>query len=297
MVRRTHAILEVIQLMSFKQKLQQRRAILVPGASNALAARVIADLGFEAIYVTGAGVTNMSLGLPDLAFVDLTQIVQHTMAIRNVTDLPLVVDADTGFGNAVNVSHTVRMLERAGANAIQIEDQKMPKRCGHFTGKELVAPQEMAAKVEAAVDARRSDELLIVARTDARATEGFPAALDRAALYVEAGADVIFIEAPESEEEVRRIPASLPVPQLVNLVVGGRTPIFGQAQLAEIGFAMVLYANVALQGAILGMQNALGALVRHGRLDEDAAIVASFAERQRLVDKSYYDELERRYAT
>ena len=284
----------MIQPMSFKQMLQQKRAILVPGAPNALAARVIADLGFEAIYITGAGVTNMSLGLPDLSFVDLTQIVQHTMAIRNVTDLPLVVDADTGFGNAVNVAHTVRMLERAGANAVQIEDQKMPKRCGHFAGKELVAPQEMAAKVKAAVDARRSDELLIIARTDARATEGFQAALDRAALYVEAGADVIFIEAPESEEEVRRIPVSLPVPQLVNLVVGGRTPIFGQAELAEIGFAMVLYANVALQGAILGMQNALGALVRVGRMDEDAAIVASFAERQRLVRKSYYDELERR---
>ena len=289
-------MLEMTQHMSFKQKLQQKRAILVPGAPNALAARVITDLGFEAIYVTGAGVTNMSLGLPDLSFVDLTQIVQHTMAIRNVTDLPLVVDADTGFGNAVNVAHTIRMLERAGANAVQIEDQKMPKRCGHFAGKELVAPQEMAAKVKAAVDARRSDELLIIARTDARATEGFQAALDRAALYVEGGADVIFIEAPESEEEVRRIPASLPVPQLVNLVVGGRTPILGQAELAEIGFAMVLYANVALQGAILGMQNALGALVRVGRMDEDGVIVASFAERQRLVQKSHYDELERRYA-
>jgi 2-methylisocitrate lyase-like PEP mutase family enzyme len=288
---------EMTQLMSFKQKLLQKRAILVPGAPNALAARVITDLGFEAIYVTGAGVTNMSLGLPDLSFVDLTQIVQHTLAIRNATDLPLIVDADTGFGNAVNVAHTVRMLEQAGASAVQIEDQKMPKRCGHFAGKELVAPQEMAAKVKAAVDARRSDEFLIIARTDARATEGFQAALDRAARYVEAGADVIFIEAPESEEEVRRIPASMPVPQLVNLVVGGRTPIFGQAELAEIGFAMVLYANVALQGAILGMQNALGALVRTGRMDEDGAIVASFAERQRLVRKSHYDELERRYAT
>src|ERR1700692_1268089 len=282
--------------MSLKSMLQERRALVVPGASDALAARIIADLGFEAIYVTGAGVTNTSLGMPDLGFVDLTQMVQHTLAIRNATELPLLVDAETGFGNAVNVAHTVRMLEQAGANAIQIEDQAMPKRCGHFDGKALVSPQEMAAKVKAAVDARRSEEFLIVARTDARATEGFQAALDRAALYVEAGADLIFIEAPESEEEVRRIPASLPVPQLVNLVVGGRTPIFGQAELAEIGFAMALYANVALQGAILGMQNALGALVRHGRMDEDGAIVASFAERQRLVQKSHYDELERRYA-
>jgi 2-methylisocitrate lyase-like PEP mutase family enzyme len=288
--------LKVTQSITFKQKLQQRRALIVPGAANPLAARVIADLGFEAIYVTGAGVTNMSLGLPDLSFVDLTQIVQHTMAIRNVTDLPLVVDADTGFGNAVNVAHTIRMLERAGASAVQIEDQVMPKRCGHFTGKEVVPPLEMAAKVRAAADARRSDELLIIARTDARAVEGFQAALDRAALYVESGADVIFLEAPESEEEVRRIPASLPVPQLINLVVGGRTPIFGQGELAEMGFAMALYANVALQGAVLGMQNALGALSRDGRMDEESAIVASFAERQRLVQKGYYDELERRYA-
>src|ERR1700760_3806654 len=152
----------------------------------------------------------------------------------------------------------------------------------------------MAAKVKAAVDARGFDELLIIPRADARGTGGFQAALGRAALYTEAGADLIFIEAPESEEEVRRIPASLPIPQLVNLVVGGRTPILSQAELAEMGFAMVLYANVALQGAILGMQNALATLVKHGRMDEDVAIVASFAERQRLVRKSRYDELERR---
>jgi len=281
---------------SLKQKLQQKRAMILPGAPNALAARIIADLGFEAIYLTGAGVTNMSLGLPDLAFVDLTQIVEHTLAIRNVTGLPLVVDADTGFGNAVNVSHTVRMLEQAGASAIQIEDQKMPKRCGHFSGKELVSPQEMAAKVRAAVDARRSEDLLIIARTDARAVEGFQAALDRAALYVEAGADMTFVEAPESEDEVRRIPKSLAVPQLVNLVVGGRTPILDQAKLAEMRFAMVLYANVALQGAIQGMQNALKALGRDGRIDEENGIVATFAERQRLVRKPYYDELEQSYA-
>lgn len=269
----------------------------MPGAPNALAARIIADLGFEAIYVTGAGVTNASLGLPDLGFVDLTQMVQHTLAIRNATELPLLVDAETGFGNAVNVAHTVRMLGQAGANAIQIEDQAMPKRCGHFDGKALVPPQEMAAKVKAAVDARRSEELLIVARTDARATEGFQAALDRAALYVEAGADVIFLEAPESEAEVRQIAASSPTPQIINMVVGGRTPIFDQAELAEMGFAMALYANVALQGAILGAQNALAVLASAGRMDEAGAVVASFAERQRLVRKSYYDEVERRYAT
>jgi 2-methylisocitrate lyase-like PEP mutase family enzyme len=240
--------------MSFKQKLQQRRAMLVPGAANALAARVIADLGFEAIYITGAGVTNMLLGLPDLSFVDLSQMVEHSMAIRNLTDLPLIVDADTGFGNAINVSHTIQMLERAGASAVQIEHQVMPKRCGHFTGKDLVSPQEMAAKVRAAVDARRSDELLVIPRTDAIAVEGFQAALDRAALYVESGADLTFVEALETVEQVRRIPNSLSVPQIINMVVGGRTPIFDQTDFAQTGFAIVLYANVALQGAILGMQ-------------------------------------------
>ncbi|MDR3670104.1 MAG: isocitrate lyase/PEP mutase family protein [Holophaga sp.] len=282
--------------MSLKEMLRQKRAIIVPGASNALTARVITDLGFEAIYVTGAGVTNMSLGLPDLSFVDLTQMVQQTLAIRNATGLPLVVDADTGFGNAVNVTHTVRMLEQAGANAIQIEDQTLPKRCGHFDGKELIAPEEMAGKVKAAVDARRSEDLLIIARTDARSTEGIQAALDRAAQYVAAGADVTFVEAPENEDEIRRIPQALSVPQIINLVVGGRTPILDQAALQQMGFAMVLYANVALQGAVLGMQNALRALAAGGRMDEASAITASFAERQRLVQKDHFDELERRYA-
>jgi 2-methylisocitrate lyase-like PEP mutase family enzyme len=282
--------------MSLKSMLEERRALVVPGASDALAARMIADLGFEAIYVTGAGVTNTSLGMPDLGFVDLTQMVHHTLAIRNATQLPLLVDAETGFGNAVNVVHTVRMLEQAGANAIQIEDQAMPKRCGHFDGKALVPPEEMAAKIRAAVDSRRSEACLIVARTDARAEEGFQAAVDRAALYVEAGADVIFIEAPQSEAEIRQIAASSPAPQIVNLVVGGRTPILGQVELAKMGFAMALYANVALQGAILGMRNALAALAGDGRMDEASELVASFAERQRLVRKSHYDELERRYA-
>src|ERR1700681_1150058 len=159
-------------IRALRELLSRERGILLPGAPNALSARIIADLGFKAVYLTGAGLTNMALGMPDLGFLDLSHVVEHTMAIRNVIDLPLVVDADTGFGNALNVAHTVRMLESAGASAIQLEDQKMPKRCGHFAGKELVAPQEMAAKVKAAVDARRSDELLIIARTDARATEG-----------------------------------------------------------------------------------------------------------------------------
>ena len=280
-----------------RAKLAERRALLVPGAANALSARIVADLGFEAVYLTGAGVTNMFLGVPDLAFISLPELVEHTSAVRDIVELPIIVDGETGFGNALNVRHTVRRLERAGANAIQLEDQVLPKRCGHFAGKEVIPAGEMAAKVRAAVDARQHDDFLIIARTDARAIEGFEAAIERAERYIEAGADVTFVEAPESLDEVRRIPTLLPVPQVINLVVGGRTPIIGRDELASMGFALVLYANAALQGAILGMQRALGELKARGRLDETAEHVAGFEERQRLVQKPLFDELSQRYAS
>jgi 2-methylisocitrate lyase-like PEP mutase family enzyme len=276
--------------------LDARRAALVPGAANALAARIVEDLGFAAVYVTGAGVANSFFGVPDLGFLGLAELVQHTAAIRDAVELPIVVDADTGFGNALNVGRAVRALERAGANAVQIEDQVSPKRCGHFAGKEVVPLAEMLAKVRAAVDARRSPDLLVVARTDARAVEGFEAALERAARMIEAGADLTFVEAPESVDELGRIPQALPVPQLANVVLGGRTPVLGADELAAMGFALVLYANAALQGAIRGMQQALGRLKREGRLDEDAGVVAPFAERQRLVGKPRYDALEKKYS-
>ncbi len=267
----------------------------MPGAANALAARIIADLGFEALYITGAGVTNTFLGLPDMGFISLPELVQHTSAIRDVVELPIMVDADTGFGNALNVRHTVRALERAGANAIQLEDQQSPKRCGHFAGKAVIDAGEMAGKIKAAVDARHSQDLLIVARTDARAIEGFAAAMDRAARYIEAGADLTFVEAPMDLDEIRAIPSGLAAPQLINMVIGGRTPILDQAALAAMGFGVALYANTALQAAVHGMQTALASLKQAGRADETMAGVASFAERQRLVDKPLYDRLEAEY--
>lgn len=282
-------------IKALRKLLTEERGILLPGASNALAARVIADLGFRAVYLTGAGMTNTYLGIPDLGFMDLTQLVEHTMAIRNVVDLPLIVDADTGFGNALNVVHTVRMLERAGASAMQLEDQRMPKRCGHFTGKDVVSPKEMVSKIKAAVDARR-DEMVIIARTDARAVEGFEAAIDRAGRYIEAGADVTFVEAPESLEEVQLIPQRLDAPQLVNIVVGGKTPTLDQTTAIEMGFSLLLYANVALQGAIQGMQKGLASLLERGAIDEASGLLATFAERQRLVDKPLFDAMERRFA-
>jgi len=280
----------------FRERLATGRAVLMPGAANALAARIIDDLGFEAIYLSGAGLTNSYFAMPDLGFVGLAEIAQHTATIRDSTELPIVVDADTGFGNALNVRHTIRTLERAGASAVQLEDQVNPKRCGHFSGKDVVDLEEARSRIKAAVDARQDPNLLIVARTDARATQGLSAALDRAQAMIEDGADITFVEAPESLQEIRGIPEALKgTPQLVNLVVGGKTPIIDFPDLEDMGFSLVLYANVALQGAMHGMQTALGQLKADGRLDESAP-VTSFKERQRLVRKEFFDKLEKDYA-
>jgi 2-methylisocitrate lyase-like PEP mutase family enzyme len=282
---------------AFRARLAKDDTLLLPGAANALAARVIADMGFEAVYLSGAGLTNTYLGMPDLGFVGLAEIAQHTATIRDAVELPIIVDADTGFGNALNVRHTIRTLERAGASAVQIEDQASPKRCGHFSGKDVVGLDEARSRIKAAVDARQDENLLILARTDARATQGFEAAIERAEAFIEDGADITFVEAPENVDEIRAIPRRLKgTPQLVNLVVGGRTPILDLAELGGMGFALVLYANVALQGAVYGMQAALGQLRRDGKIEESGP-VASFSERQRLVRKPFFDELERRYAT
>lgn len=279
-----------------RQLVNARRGLMVPGAANALAARVIEHLGFEAVYLSGAGLTNTFYGMPDLGFVGLTDIAQHTAAIRDAVALPIVVDADTGFGNALNVRHAVRTLERAGANAIQLEDQAMPKKCGHFEGKSIITQQEMVGKVKAAVDARRHPDFLVIARTDAAGVEGIDEAIARAVAYAEAGADITFVEAPESLEVLRRIPTEIPCPQVVNVVIGGKTPTLTAAEFAAMGFGLVLYANAALQGALRGMTQALQTLHSVGKLEESSGLVATFAERQALMRKDEFDALERRYA-
>ena len=279
-----------------KQLVEARNGLLVPGAFNALSAKVIADLGFQAIYVTGAGVTNMWFGMPDQGFMGLHEIADHTARIRDAVDVPLIVDADTGFGNALNVVHTVRTLERAGADCIQLEDQVAPKRCGHFSGKEVISTEEAVSKIKAAVDARRDPDFLIMARTDAAATHGFEAAVERAQKFAEAGADILFVEAVTKPEEVRALPQRLAKPQLMNMVIGGKTPIFNADQLGALGYGIVLYANAALQGAVMGMQKTLTTLRDAKEVREDSGLVTPFAERQRLVGKGEWDALEKRYA-
>ena len=259
-----------------RELLRERKAVLLPGAANALAARVIEDLGFQAIYVTGAGVTNTFLGMPDIGLITLTELASHVSAMRDVVALPLIVDADTGFGNPINVGRTIQVLERSGANAIQLEDQDFPKKCGHFSGKSVIPRAEMVQKIHAAVDARNDPDLVIMARTDAIAVNGFDDAMERAAAYIEAGADMTFVEAPRAKEQIAEIPKRLAVPQLINIVAGGLTPMIPLAELEQMGFSMVLYANAALQASLAGMQKVLGHLKARGSLDGVAGELASF---------------------
>ena len=267
-----------------KTILNRREATIFAGAANGLFGRIIEDLGYEAVYVTGAGIANMCLGAPDIGLTTLTEIASHVSAIADAVALPLLVDANTGFGNPVNVVRTVKVLERAGAAGLQIEDQVFPKKCGHFEGKDIVPLEEMISKVKAAVDTRRDGDLQLVARTDARAILGLQAAIDRAGAMIEAGADVTFVEAPTSAEELAQIVRSLSAPQVANMVFGGLTPELGQQTLAELGFGCVLYANAALQAALKASSDVLAALKREGSLASVADQLASFDVRQQAVD-------------
>jgi 2-methylisocitrate lyase-like PEP mutase family enzyme len=279
---------------AFRRDVESGATLVVPGASSALIARLIEDAGYPATYVTGAGIANSYLGMPDIGLLSLTELSAHVAAMRNVVDSPLIVDADTGFGDAVNTWHTVRVLERAGASAVQIEDQTFPKRCGHFAGKSTIPSEEMVEKVRAAVDARTDPNLLIVARTDARAEQGLAEACRRACAYRDAGADVTFVEAPESEEEIAIIAAEVPGPKVLNIVAGGRTPQLRPDRIAELGYAIALYANLPLVVSLHAVRELLGVL----RSGDPGSMPPSvtWEQRQAAVRKPFFDELGDRYS-
>ena len=272
-----------------------RHATLVPGAPNALFARIIEDLGFEAIYVTGAGIANMQLGAPDIGLTTLNEIAHNVTCIAEAVQIPLIVDADTGFGNTQNCYRSIRLLERSGASAIQLEDQVFPKKCGHFSNKAIVPTVEMVNKIKAAVDARLNQEVKIIARTDALGISGINEALDRAAAFVEAGADATFVEAPKNLAELKVIPSSIQAPQVANMVFGGLTPEPGREVLASMGYSIVLYANAALQTAIQAVDITLSSLRDTGSLAECSDLLASFDKRQAVVQKEKWDEFERKH--
>jgi len=282
---------------SIKQRLrllvQSQELTVVPGAGNALTTRIIEDVGFESAYVSGAAIANLFLGSPDVGLTNLTEVAMHVAAIRDACSVPLIVDADTGFGNVVSTWRTVRVLERAGADAIQLEDQSFPKRCGHFAGKSVISPEEMADKIRAAREARTDPDLLIIARTDARAEHGLGEACRRALAYHEAGADMLFVEAPESIEEVETIARELPGPLVHNIVEGGVTPPIPLARLDELGYSVALFANISLLAGIRATREIL-LYLRRGLADPRPPI-ATWAERQELVRKPWFDEFGDRF--
>jgi len=278
-----------------REALADEDILVMPGAADALTARIIAGAGFRAVYATGAGFANASFGIPDVGLVTATQVVEHTRRMAEAVEVPVVVDADTGYGGVLNVHRTVRHLERAGAAGVQIEDQVEPKRCGHFDGQAVVSSKDMLDRLAAALDARDDPELVIIARTDARASEGFEAAIERAQAYAEAGADLIFVEAPRSVEELQAIPRQVPAPCLVNVVEGGKTPTLTAAELGRLGFRIALFANTALRVSIRSTQRAMEVLRAQGTTRDLIPEMATWEERQRLVGLERAQEQEARY--
>jgi 2-methylisocitrate lyase-like PEP mutase family enzyme len=282
-----------------RARLAERNAMLVPGAPNALTARIIEDAGFEAAYVTGAGIANAFLGSPDIGLVTASELAEHVAAIRDAVEIPLIIDADTGFGNAINVRRTVRLLERCGANAIQLEDQDFPKRCGHLDGKALISAEEMCGKIRAALDARHSRETLVIARTDAVAAEGFERAIERAARYREAGADMLFVEAPRTKDDLARIIAALGrnVPLMANMVEGGKTPPLSGAELEAIGFALVIFPGGIVRALARTAQDYYASLAAHGTTEPFRARMLDFEAINALVGTPDMIALGKRYET
>jgi 2-methylisocitrate lyase-like PEP mutase family enzyme len=249
-----------------REHLRDAAIVVAPGVYDALSAHLAARAGFTALYVSGASIAYTRLARPDLGYLGADQIAEIVRNIRERTELPLVVDADTGFGNALNVQRTMQVLEQAGASAIQLEDQSMPKRCGHLDGKALVTLAEMVGKIRAAADARRDDATLIVARTDAVGPEGLEAALERAAAYAEAGADLLFVEALRDEEQMRRAVAALgnANPLMANMVEGGKTPLLSAQELQVLGFSLVIFPGALVRALSRTAQDFFESLHTHG---------------------------------
>lgn len=269
--------------------------IRAPSAVDGLSAKLIAKAGFEAIHLTGSGVSR-SMGYPDIGLVTMSEMVERARMVSSAVAVPVIADADTGYGNAMNLMRTVREFEAAGVAAIHVEDQVTPKRCGHYEGKELISPEEMALKIEAACEARRDRAFVIIARTDARGIEGFDAAIRRARLYREAGADVVFIEAPESRHEVEQIPHLVDAPVLINMYSGGKTPLISTADLRAWGYRIVVWPSHLQRASILAMQRALELLKREDlSAADDPALMVAFAEREELVGMAEVQALERRF--
>lgn len=270
--------------------------VMAPGAADAIVARMIARAGFDAIHMTGFGTSIGRLGMPDIGLLTATEMIDNASRIYDASGLCIVADADTGYGNAMNVRRTVRDYEKAGVAALHLEDQVSPKRCGHLAGKRVIPAEVMIGKVKAACDARHDGDLVIIARTDVLATEGMQAAIERGSLYREAGADMIFVDAPVGMDEMLAVADGLRgIPLFANIAASGKTPDIPARQLAELGFKIAIYANFAILAAIPAIDVMLRELKTRGSLAQIAGTLASEEHVDRIADMPAYDALERRY--
>ena len=280
-----------------RELLARPEPLVAPGAYDALSARLVEQAGFDVVYMTGFGTTASLAGRPDVGLLTGTEMVDNARRIAAAVDVPVIADADTGYGNAINVVRTVQAYEQAGVAGIHLEDQVMPKKCGHMSGKAVIPADEMAGKIHAAVEARRDPDFLLIARTDAAAVEGLSAAIDRARAYADAGADVLFVEAPTSEDDIARVAGELRgvAPLVFNWAEGGRTPPIPLARIAELGFALVLFPIGTLLAATAGIRRLLASLRDDGVPAVDA--LPAFDDFTDLIGLPEIRELEARFGT
>ncbi len=284
---------------TLRQRLARKPIVVAPGIYDALTALIGTQAGFSTLYVSGAAIAYTRLGRPDIGLVGMSEVADTVALIRDRVDAHLIVDADTGYGNALNVVRTARRFERAGASAIQLEDQDFPKRCGHLDGKALIPVDEMCGKIRAALDARRSRETLVIARTDAVAVEGFERALERAARYREAGADMLFVEAPKAREDLARIPSSLgtELPLMANMVEGGKTPPLAAAELESIGFSLVIFPGGIVRALARTASEYYGSLAQHGTTEPYRSRMHDFDGLNGVIGTPEMIALGKRYET
>jgi 2-methylisocitrate lyase-like PEP mutase family enzyme len=278
-----------------KQLLQRKTLLVAPGCFNGLSARLVEEAGFEAAYLSGGAVAR-SMGIPDIGLVTMSESIERAVEVVSAIKIPIIADADTGYGNAVNLVRSVREFERAGVAAIHIEDQITPKRCGHLDGKEVIPRGEMEMKLEAALNTRSDPDFCIIARTDARGVNGFDDAIERARAFAKLGVDAIFVEAPQSEEELAEIPRRIPdVPLLVNVFKGGKTPMLPVQRLEQMGYRIAIYPSETQRAAIHAMRTTLATLKREGTTESIDAMLTTFKERDRVVALDDWQKIERQF--
>ena len=280
---------------ALRKLIESGKTYLIPGVYDGLSARIAQAAGAELLYATGGGIAR-STGIPDMGLFNPVQIVERLEQIVDSVDVPVIADFDTGYGNALNALHTLKGFERAGVAGFHIEDQVFPKRCGHMEGKAVVPAAELASKICAIKDNAADDDLIVIARTDSVAVEGFDAALDRMHLYMEAGADVAFIEAPTTVEQIERISTEFSQPKLLNMFWSGKTPVLQRAKLEELGINLVIAPGDLQRAAMHAMRQAADAILRDGHTESLSDVMATFDDREVAINSAKYMALDEKYA-